>query len=36
MKELEWYRNFADYVCEHADNIYNEACEWADKCEADG
>ena len=34
--QLEWFNNFVDYVGNVDSNIYNLACEWADKMEADG
>ncbi len=33
--QLEWFNNFVDYVGNIDSNIYNLACEWADKMEAD-
>jgi hypothetical protein len=32
---LEWYNNFVDYIEEIDINLYNEACEYADKKEED-
>jgi len=32
---LEWYDNFVDYIEEMDINLYNEACEHADKKEED-
>ena len=34
-EKLEWFNNFVDYVGNIDSNIYNLACEWADKMEAD-
>ena len=30
---LEWYDNFVDYVMQYDSNVYNSACEYADKKE---
>ena len=30
---LEWYNNFVDYIMEYNINMYNSACEYADKKE---
>ena len=30
---FEWFNNFVDYVQDNHRNIYNEACEYADKIE---
>jgi len=32
-KQLDWFNSFVDYVQDNANNIYNEACEWADDLE---
>jgi len=32
-KQLEWFNSFVDYVQANGNNIYNEACEWADDLE---
>jgi len=34
--KLNWFNDFVDYVQEYDDNVYNLACKWADKMEADG
>ncbi len=31
--QLEWFNFFVDYVQENNSNIYNSACEYADKKE---
>ncbi len=31
--QLEWWNNFADYVQEHRNTCYNNACEYADEKE---
>ena len=30
---LDWFNHFVDYVADHNKNLYNEACEYADKIE---
>ena len=32
-KQLQWFNHFVDYVGNVDSNLYNEACEYADKCE---
>lgn len=32
-KQLDWSNDFIDYVEDQMPNIYDEACEWADKME---
>ena len=32
-KQLMWFNHFVDYVGNVDNNIYNEACEYADECE---
>tara|TARA_R100000781_G_scaffold64521_2_gene40725 strand:- start:468 stop:602 length:135 start_codon:yes stop_codon:yes gene_type:complete len=32
-KQLDWSNDFIDYVQDQMPNIYDEACEWADKME---
>lgn len=33
--ELEWYRDFADYVKYQVYSVHEDACDWADKMEAE-
>ena len=33
--ETEWLNNVADYIQDNKPNLYNEACEYADKLEDD-
>tara|TARA_R100000541_G_scaffold59349_1_gene72953 strand:+ start:2075 stop:2209 length:135 start_codon:yes stop_codon:yes gene_type:complete len=32
---IDWFNNFADFVQEYDDNIYDLACEWADDQECE-
>jgi len=29
--QLEWFNDFTDYVQQNSNNIYNEACKYADE-----